>query len=59
MTKDENNYIELKKYGHTAMESEAYAKPLPWQAATSPNGLPLSLHIAGMIMRGIFPRFPA
>lgn len=42
----------------TAMDKEAYAIPFLVQISLSPKGLLFSLHTAGTIIRGMFPRFP-
>lgn len=44
---------------HTAIVREAYASPLRWQTFTFPKGLLLSLQIAGTIIIGKDPIFPA
>ena len=48
-----------RKHCHTAKESVAYANPCILQILASPNGFPFSSQAAGMIMRGMLPRFPA
>jgi len=40
------------------MDKEAYAIPFVLQTSRAPKGLPLSLQTAGIMMRGILPRFP-
>jgi len=51
--------IQVRKYnGHTAIESETYAIPLPVQTSETPNGLPFSLQTARTITRSMLSRFP-
>ena len=42
----------------TAIEKEAYESPTEVQILLSPNGLPSSVQIAGIIMSRRFPKFP-